>query len=98
MASTSPAVPVPPQLRAFIRVLQERRARSSGDRALARRLHDAFAAARLEVDGVSLYVHDGAVTLYGMVRTEAHREAVLGVVAQQPGLRRIADHLQLPPA
>ncbi|HYE95906.1 MAG TPA: BON domain-containing protein [Rubricoccaceae bacterium] len=98
MASFSPAVPVPPQIRALVRVLQERRARSSADRALARRLHDAFAAARLEVDGLSLYVHEGAVTLYGMVRTEAHREAVLTLVAQQPGLRRISDHLQLPPA
>lgn len=80
----------------MLEALQERRSRTSADRELARRLQFAVDNARLEVDGLSFYVHDGSVAVYGAVRTEALREQTLGLVAEQPGVRRIQDHLQLP--
>lgn len=64
------------------------------DRELARRVQDAMdRAAGNAGGGLSFYVHEGTVTVYGSVRDEASREAVLGIAAEQPGARRIIDHL-----
>lgn len=91
-----PAAPLSPRLRAILDALQERRARTAADRELARRVAFAIENAKLEVDGLSFFVHDGSVAVYGAVRVETLRERVLGLVAEQPGVRRIQDHLQLP--
>ncbi|HLT48432.1 MAG TPA: hypothetical protein VK002_14455 [Rubricoccaceae bacterium] len=93
------AAPLPPRLRAILQTLQERRTRTAADRELARRIQFAVESARIEdVGGLSFYVHEGSVAVYGAIRTEALRERVLGLVAEQPGVRRIQDHLQLPAA
>lgn len=97
-SSTSPSVALPPALRAFVATLRERRARTAADRSLARRIQSAVRMANLETGGFSFYVHDGSVAVYGSVATEALREQILGIVAEQPGLRRITDHLQRTPA
>jgi hypothetical protein len=78
-----------------VQSLQERRARTAADRELARRLHAAVGASKLETGGLSFYVHDGAIAVYGQVRTDAVREAVLSLAAEQPGARLVVDHLRL---
>ena len=83
----------------MLQSLQERRTRTAVDRELARRLQFAFRNAQGEaIGGLSFYVHEGSVAVYGAIRTEALREKVLGLVAEQPGVQRIQDHLQLPAA
>lgn len=73
--------------------------RTTADRELARRIQFAVESAQIEeMGGLSVYVHEGSVAVYGVVRKESLRERVLGLVAEQPGVRRIQDHLQLPVA
>lgn len=68
------------------------------DRELARRLRAAVEGAKLGVFGLSFYVHDGSIAVYGLIRSESSRERILTLVGEQPGARRISDHLHLPPA
>ena len=82
-----------PPLRALVKSLQERRARTAADRELARRVRDAMDRAIADAGGLSFYVHEGTITVYGAVRDERMREAVLNVAAGQPGAQRIIDHL-----
>lgn len=89
---------LPPALRALLDAVQIRRERTVTDRSLARRLHAAVRAERLPALGVSFYVHDGAVSLYGTVPDAAARDALVTLAAHQPGVRRIVDHLRLRPA
>lgn len=84
---------LPPALRHAVGRYQERRARTAADRQLARRLDAALAAAPDGTSGLAAYVHNGAISLYGTVPTDAAREAVLSLAAAQPGVRRIVDHL-----
>lgn len=94
MPSVPPRPPsVETRLRTLMQTLQERRARTAADRALAGRLRAAFAASPLGALGVSFYVHDGAIAVYGAVADEATREAVLTLAAEQPGCRRLTDAL-----
>lgn len=95
LAPPQQAPALTPRLRALVRSLQERRARTAADRELARRLHAAVGAAKLEASGLSFYVHDGAIAVYGQVRAEPVREAVLALAAEQPGARLVVDHLRL---
>ena len=88
------ALALPPALRAAVEAHQERRAKTTADRSLARRLQVGVAEAGLEVGGLALYVHDGAVSIYGTVPDAAAREALLTVVTAQPGVRRVVDHLR----
>lgn len=86
---------LPPRLQGLLQSLQERKARTHADRDLARRIQFAVDNAGLEeVGGLSVYVHDASVAVYGQIATEALRERVLGVVAEQPGVQRLQDHLQ----
>lgn len=86
---------LPPVLRALVERHQERRAKTTADKSLARRLMAAVRAADVPVSGIALYVHDGAVSIYGTVADGAEREALLGVASAQPGVRRIVDHLHV---
>ena len=43
--------------------------------------------------GLAIYVHNGAVSVYGDVPDEDTRDALLTVATSQPGVRRIVDHL-----
>ena len=45
--------------------------------------------------GLSFYVHDGAISVYGTVGDAPAREAVIAVASGLPGVRRIVDHLQV---
>ncbi len=95
-ASTpQPSLALTPRLRALVQTLQQRRARTMADRELARRLHAAVGASKLPVAGLNIYVHDGAISIYGPVSDETTREAVLVLAAEQPGARRVVDHLRL---
>lgn len=98
MSSAPPAHGLAAPVRSLVQAFQERKGKTAADRELARRLHAAFAASPLDALGLSVYVHDGAIAIYGSVRDEAAREAVLALAAAQPGARRVADHLQLPSA
>lgn len=89
-----PALPLPPALRAAVEAHNDRRAKTSADRSLARRLQDGIAGAGLDAGGLALYVHDGAVSVYGTVADAAAREALLTAVTAQPGVRRVVDHLR----
>lgn len=86
---------LPPRLRALLDAVQERRTRTTADCSLARRLHAAVRTEKLAPSGVSLYVHDGAVSLYGTVTDAASREALVALAARQPGVRRVVDHVRL---
>lgn len=90
---------LPPRLQAMLHALQERRTRTAADRELARRLQFAIENTEMGAEGgLSVYVHEGSVAVYGLIRSEALRERVLDLVAEQPGVRRIQDHLQRPAA
>lgn len=100
----APAVPatpqilgfgLPPAVRALLDQAQERRSRTSSDRSLARRLQVATHGAGLAGSGVTVYVHDGAVSLYGTLPDRATRDAWVTTVAGTPGVRRIVDSLRL---
>ena len=87
-------IALPPALRAAVEARQQRRAKTTADRSLARRLRDGVLEAGVEVGGLAFYVHDGAVSMYGTVRDAAAREVLLAVVTTQPGVRRVVDHLR----
>lgn len=97
MRTTLPksATSLAPALNSFLNKLQERKSRTSADRELARRVRATLEGANLDVRGLSVYVHDGSIAVYGSIRSESTRESLLSLVADQPGARRITDHLQL---
>ena len=86
---------LPPALRSLLDRHQAARAKTTADQSLARRLHDGVGASGLDVRGLTVYVHDGAVSLYGTLASSATREGVLTVVTRTPGVRRVVDHLRL---
>jgi hypothetical protein len=86
-----PSFSLSPALRALVTTLQERRARTLADRELARRVRDAVERST-GGSGLSFYVHEGTVTVYGPALDRAARENVLRQAAAQPGARRIIDH------
>ena len=88
---------LPGPLRALIERFQDRRARTTADRSLALRLKDALTREGTDLRGLSFYVDHGAVAVYGSVPGPAAREALLGLVAKQPGVTRIVDHLRIAP-
>lgn len=85
-------------LRTFLNSLQERRVRTAADRELTRRIRAVVEDSPLNIRGLSIYVHDGSVDVYGTIENDARREDVLSLVAEQPGAKRITDHLELPGA
>lgn len=82
-------------MRTFLNSLQERRVRTATDRALTSRIRAAVESSTLKIRGLSIYVHDGSVDVYGTVENATRREDVLSLVAEQPGAKRITDHLEL---
>lgn len=82
-------------IRALVEGFQERRARTTADRSLALRLKDALAREPLDVHGLNVYVEHGAVSVFGSVRDSETRESLLALVARQPGVTRIVDHLRM---
>jgi len=86
---------LPPSLRALVDRHQSARAKTTADRSLARRLRDGIRASEVPVKGLSLYVHDGALSLYGTVPDARTREALLALCTHVPGVRRIVDHLRV---
>ena len=72
--------------------------RTATDRALTGRIRAAVEGSTLRIRGLSIYVHGGSVDVYGTIENDAKREDVLSLVAEQPGAKRITDHLELPEA
>ena len=97
MAASLSYYGLPPALRSVVESFQQRRTKTTADRSLARRLHDAVRTAKLGVRGLAFYVHDGAVSIYGSLSDEATREALLCIVTRQPGVRRVVDHVRVEP-
>lgn len=85
---------LPPALRALVDRHQAARAKTTSDLSLARRISDGVKESGLGVQGLTVYVHDGAVSLYGTLPSSATREEVLALVSRVPGVRRIVDHLR----
>jgi osmotically-inducible protein OsmY len=48
-----------------------------------------------EAERIELDVQDGRVTLSGVVRSWAEREAAVGAVRGTPGVRKVEDHLRI---
>ena len=69
--------------------------RTTVDRALALRIRAAVESSPMKVQGLSVYVHDGSVDVYGTIENDAKRENVLSLVTEQPGAKRITDHMVL---
>ena len=86
---------LPPALRAVLDAVEARRTKTVTDRSLARRLHAAMRTDGVPTTGVSFYVHDGAVSIYGTVADEPARAALITAAAKAPGVRRIVDHLRV---
>lgn len=86
---------LPPALQALVDRHHLHRAKTTADRSLARRLREAVRESGVPVHGLAFYVHEGAISIYGSVRDAAAREALLAVATQQPGVRRIVDHLRI---
>lgn len=89
------AAALPQGLHSFLNRLQEQKSHTSADRELARRIRATVEGSKLDLSGLSVYVHDGSIAIYGSIKDERNREQVLTLVADQPGARRITDHLQL---
>ncbi len=94
VSSQIPGFGLPPALRSLVERHQALAARTASDRTLARRLRASVGASGVEVEGLAFYVHDGAISIYGAVRDTPAREAVVALVASQPGVRRVVDHLR----
>ena len=88
-------VGLPPALRVLVDRHQALRARTTADRSLARRLRDGVRPLGAAAAGLSFYVHDGAVSVYGTVGDASAREVVIALASGLPGARRIVDHLQI---
>ena len=86
---------LPGPIRALVERFQDRRASTTADRSLALRLKDALTREDVDLEGLSFYVDHGAVAVYGAVASPTERELLLGIVARQPGVTRIVDHLRL---
>ena len=86
---------LPPVLQTLVSRHQNRRAQTTADRSLARRLREAVRQSEVEVRGIAFYIHDGVISVYGSFTDPADREALLAVMTQQPGVRRIVDHLRV---
>ena len=86
---------LPSSLRSLIDRHHAKRGKTAADRSLARRLKDGVAQSGVAAGGLSFYVHDGAISIYGTVADAAAREVVIGVVTGLPGVRRVVDHLRL---
>ena len=86
---------LPPALRSLVDRHQAQRAKTTADRSLARRLHDGVAKSGVPASGLSFYVHDGAISIYGTVPDALTRETVLAIVTRLPGVRRVVDHLRI---
>jgi len=86
---------LPPALRALVDRHQAARAKTTADQSVARRIRDGVRSGGLAVKGLTVYVHDGAVSLYGTLPSATAREDVLGLVSRVPGVRRIVDHLRI---
>lgn len=84
---------LPPALRDLVDGFQARRARTTADKSLCRRIRDGIRQMEAPPTGLSFQIHDGAVSIYGVVPSPERREAILKVAATQPGVRRIVDHL-----
>ena len=82
-------------LRATIERFQERRATTTADKSLALRLKHAMEKEAIPVKALSVYVNHGAISVYGAVPDPDARDALLTLVARQPGVTRIVDHLRL---
>lgn len=97
VATSSPvsAYGLPAKLRATIERFQERRAKTTADKSLALRLKHAMTRENVALAGLAIYVNHGAVSVYGAVPDAAARESLLALVARQPGVTRIVDHLRL---
>lgn len=90
-----PRPALPPALRSLIERTRRLRERTSSDARLARALQRDVERADLEVSGLSFYVHDGVISIYGGVADAKTREAVLDVVVDQDGVQRVIDHLRI---
>ncbi|MEM0961315.1 MAG: BON domain-containing protein [Bacteroidota bacterium] len=86
---------LPPVIRSIVDRYQSQRARTTADQSVARRLRDSFRANGIQLSGLTFYVHDGAVSIYGSLTDGQAREDVISVASAQPGVRRIVDHLRL---
>ena len=84
---------LPASLREIVDGFQARRAKTTADKSLCRRIRDGVRRMEPAPSGLAFQIHDGAVSIYGVVPSDARREAVLRVAATQPGVRRIVDHL-----
>lgn len=84
------------QLKTFLGSVQDKQVRTSSDRELAKRISGAVQHADLELGGLSVYVHDGSVAVYGKVTSDVKREALLSLIAEQPGAKSVVDHMVFP--
>lgn len=48
-------------------------------------------------NSISLQVHDGVVTISGLVVNPVDKEDVMGIVNNEPGVRDVIDHLKVAP-
>lgn len=95
MTSSSLRSSLPSSVLSLLDTAEQKRKKTENDRALARRLHDAVHNSPVSISKLNVYVHDGAVSLYGTIRDESVRNDLLQIVAAQPGLARVVDHLRL---
>lgn len=87
---------IPSRIPALLASIRERRARTAADRHLTERLREAFEVGNdSSIQGLSFYVCDGAVSVYGSVQSSAERDVVVGTLARIPDVRRITEYLTL---
>ena len=86
---------LPPSLRRVLDSVQQRQAETTTDRSIARRIKSKIQRADASLQGLSFYVHSGAVSVYGTVGSPDVRDAILTLVTSQPGVRRVVDHIEL---
>ena len=97
MSATSPAFgyTLPPFVQSLVDGFQERRARTTSDRSLCRRIQAEVGRMEPQPSGLTFQVHDAAVSVYGIVASPERQREVLAAAATQPGARRIVDHLTI---
>lgn len=77
-----------------LRRIRAMKVRTSSDRNLALSIQTLFEAED-RLRGLNFYVCDGAVSVYGAVKSATERDIVVQALSGIEGIRRISEHLSL---
>lgn len=87
---------IPQKASALLLRIRERRTRTSSDLRLTKEIETQFETDQNNAaQGLSFYVCDGSVSVYGVVNSSTERDLVIQALSGIQGIRRITEHITL---